>query len=380
VFFEVSDEFGADLSANPDAFLLASIMPAMDWGERRVRIDGAVCPALRDGLLAAFRVISTWFPERHGPTIEPTGGFAPAQPRTPARVAAFMSGGIDALATLRSNRLNFPLDHPASIQDGFFFFGFTRHDFDGGEPVPERAEDFQRRLARMAGLAREARITLIPVYSNIRSIARDKESWSTRGLGASLASIGHALGHRVSRVLIPSGPEGIGPPWGSHPLLDPNFSSAGLEVHHDGLWLSRFQKTALVAEWDAALAIAHCCWQEQLTTEAINCGRCGKCLRTMIQLAALGALERTNAFPTRDVSPKMIQSIPIDAWLVRHLVACLEPFLRRGRPDLAAAIQRRIDEHRHAVARAGGWREVVREWDRHLTGGRLRRSFCRLRG
>lgn len=104
--------------------------------------------------------------------IEPTLGRVAATPRTPPRVASFMSGGVDALTTLRSNRLDYPLDHPAALHDGFFLFGFNTYDFDANEPVPERVEDFETRLARMADIAREARIELIPVFTNVRFLAR----------------------------------------------------------------------------------------------------------------------------------------------------------------------------------------------------------------
>jgi hypothetical protein len=84
-----------------------------------------------------------------------------------------MSGGIDALATLRCNRRDFPLDHPASIRDCFFFLGFNRNDFHSEGPVEERLRDFDRRLDRMSALAPEAQINLIPVHANIRFIAKD---------------------------------------------------------------------------------------------------------------------------------------------------------------------------------------------------------------
>ncbi len=362
--------------------MLACVMPAMDFGERRVRIDGTICPVLRNGLSAAFRVIGEWFPGCAGPTIEPSRGFQVARPSTPPRVASFMSAGIDALATLRCNRLEVPLDHPAAIRDCFFFFGFTRHDYDAEGPVPERVADFERRLARLSELAAEARITIIPIHSNLRSLARDKESWSTRGLGAGLASIAHFFSHRVTRVLIASSGSagGIPKPWGSHPLLDSHYSNGALEILHDGLWMTRLQKTAIVAEWEAALAILQCCWQDKLTVDSLNCGRCAKCVRTMVQLAALGKLENTSVFPTRSVTPEMIRAAPLEGFFVRGLQPCMELFIHRNRPDLAAAIERRIEEDQRREARARGWRRVVREWDRRFAGGLFERCLRRLRG
>jgi hypothetical protein len=57
VYFECPVSFEDDIAPNPNAFLLAGIMPAADRGEKRVQVEGPVCPELRNGLLAAFRVI-----------------------------------------------------------------------------------------------------------------------------------------------------------------------------------------------------------------------------------------------------------------------------------------------------------------------------------
>jgi hypothetical protein len=379
VYFDCPASFATDISPNPNAFLLACVMPALDYGEGRVLIEGSLCPELRNGLHTAFRVIRDWYPQYKIPRIESTSGYYPSLPRTPPRVASFMSAGIDALATLRCNRRDFPLDHPAAIRDCFFFLGFNRHDFDAHGPVAERLQDFERRLDRMSALAREAQINLIPVHSNIRFIARDSQAWNERGMGAGMASIGHLFSRRLSRVLIGSeGSAGIPSPWGTHPLLDPNFSSSDLEVRHDCLYLSRLQKTALVSDWPAAMGVMQCCWQNDGIPESINCGHCGKCLRTMVQLAALGKLDGAPTLPNVSITPEMIDAVGfvLESDL-SFLEDCIEPFVKSGRRDLVEAIRRRIKRERDWI-QGRGWRSRVRRWDKRLTQGLLSRSVQRL--
>jgi hypothetical protein len=55
-------------------------MPALDYGERRVQIEGSICPELRNGLQTAFRVIRDWYPQCKIPVIEATAGFHPSVP------------------------------------------------------------------------------------------------------------------------------------------------------------------------------------------------------------------------------------------------------------------------------------------------------------
>lgn len=379
IYFECPASFTEDIEPNPNAFLSACVMPAMDYGERRVQIEGSVCPELRNGLLAVFRVISEWYPQCKGPLLEATSGFCPSLPRTPPRVASFMSAGIDALATLRCNRRDFPLDHPAAIRDCFFFLGFNRHDVDAQGPVPERLQDFQRRLDRMTLIARDAGIHLIPVHTNIRFIAKDHRAWNERGMGAGLASIAHVFRRRISRILIGSGGSGGVPsPWGTHPLLDPNFSSSDLEVRHDGLQLSRLQKTAIVSEWAAAMDILQCCWQNEGIPDGINCGHCGKCVRTIVHLSALGKLNRAPTFPNIQITPETIDAVGIVCESdLNFLEECIEPFAKMGRLDLVRAIQDRIQRYQDRI-RGRGWRNIIRRWDEKMTRGLLARSAQRL--
>jgi hypothetical protein len=379
LFFECRGPASEDMSPNPDAFLLACAMPALEFGERRVQVEGDACPELRNGLITAFSVIRGWFPGFRAPAIEATEGFRARTPRTPQRVALFWSGGIDGLTSLRTNRLDYPLDHPASIRDGLYIHGLTRHDFVDGEPVKDRLTDFEARVARMEGLAEQSGVDLIPVYANVRSLLEDYQPWGKRGIGAGIVSVAHVFPSRITRALTSStGRTDAGSPKGYHPLLEPNYSSSAVEVRHDGLRLSRIEKTAFIAEWDAALAVLQCCLQPEVTGK-INCGRCAKCIRTMVQLAALGKLENTDTFNSRVLTPQMIlDAAPVTtSYDAAYLECTIELFESRGRHDLAEAVRRRV-AHYHEMVQRPRWREAIAVWDRRWTGGILARKFGHL--
>ena len=61
IYFETAEEFSKDISCNPHAFLVACIMPAMRFGEKRIFIDSEICPELLDGLITAMSLICNWF-------------------------------------------------------------------------------------------------------------------------------------------------------------------------------------------------------------------------------------------------------------------------------------------------------------------------------
>jgi hypothetical protein len=139
---EITAPFASDLEPSPDAFLVA-LLPLAQWlGETRIRIEGRVCSRLRDGLDAAMQLFTLWYSRCRPLRVEPTRGFAPTVPRREPRAACFLSGGIDALALLRSNRLDYQSDHPSSIRDGILVFGLSSFDADASGPKAERHAAF----------------------------------------------------------------------------------------------------------------------------------------------------------------------------------------------------------------------------------------------
>jgi hypothetical protein len=116
--------------------------------------------------------------------------------------------------------------------------------------------------------------------------------------------------------------------------------------------LTRFAKTKLVAEWDTALQNLRVCnkipYRTKTEQGTLNCGRCEKCIRTMVALAALGALDRTRAFPEREVSADLIGTIPslTPAVRFRLYLDLFEPLKQSGREDLVQAIEQLFQRSR----------------------------------
>ena len=75
----------------------------------------------------------------------------------------------------------------------------------------------------------------------------------------------------------------------------------------------------------------------------MNCGKCEKCVRTMLGLLAIGALDKTEAFVEDDVSPDLLSGFSIT---IRHRESfyreLLEPLKARGRDDLVHDIESKL--------------------------------------
>lgn len=111
--------------------------------------------------------------------------------------------------------------------------------------------------------------------------------------GAQLAATALALGPR--RMLIASGAmQGEIVPAGTHPVLDHRFTTERTEIVHYGD-ASRLAKVRRIARSPMALATLRVCRLDELDSDR-NCGRCEKCVRTMLELHVEGALEGCPAF------------------------------------------------------------------------------------
>jgi hypothetical protein len=158
-------------------------------------------------------------------------------------------------------------------------------------------------------------------------------------------------------------------PYGTHPLLDPSYSSRDMRIRHENVTMSRLDKTALIAEWDVALQHMRVCNRTyNYRPETFNCGQCEKCVRTMLELVALGKLGETNAFPVHDVSPELVLASAgaHDHHLEMDYLVLLDPLARIGRHDLVKAIRQK-----RAIKRRR--RAKLRRFRRAYVGGRLSR-------
>lgn len=158
--------------------------------------------------------------------------------------------------------------------------------------------------------------------------------------GAALASVGHALAGTVNELLIAASFNVHNmAPWGSHPELDPCWSSAHLRIRHTGEALWRREKLAQIAHEPLVQAHLRVCWAN--LTDELNCGRCEKCIRTQLSLAIQGNLEAfADTFPDPASLPERVRGIePLRGFYV----PVYEAFLGKGLSDeLEAAIRSRL--------------------------------------
>jgi kynurenine 3-monooxygenase len=365
LFVDVEERFQNALRADPNAFLMTCLVPAWHFGESRIAIEGALCPLQHRNLRVVFAKLSRWFRDefKQPPRIEAERGF---ELREPAGASlAMLSCGIDSLATLRWNMLNVPRHHSRAIKA----VAHTAYHSDPTQSLELLQIAAAPRLSAVQNVAADAGADVISVRTNSWELADDGYLFSLKFHGAAFASIGAMMSGLFQRVYVAAGQDPwVDEPWGSHPMLDPYYSTAYFAVEHD-LIMSRLDKTRLVADWQVALDNLRVC--QNLTDGEANCGTCEKCIRTTLMLLTIGRL--TSKALLTEVEPWLIQLLddyqmisPLEGFIdyydnmVPGLKAC-------GRDDLADALAKVLRatraRHEHVTATATTSAPAVRMVD-----------------
>ena len=107
IYIETEAPFTADISCNQHAFLVGCLIPAMHFGEKRIVLDAAICPGLKEGLETVMSLIKEWSSGHlHPLSIEAKTSSYVQYGKKQRQAGLFLSGGIDsavvALLALRA--------------------------------------------------------------------------------------------------------------------------------------------------------------------------------------------------------------------------------------------------------------------------------------
>jgi len=197
-------------------------------------------------------------------------------------VGTFFTGGVDSFYTLLKN-----FDEITHL---IYVHGYENHEITS--EIDKIAEKFNKKV--------------IEVETNLRDFSDPIVEWGLY-IGSALATIGHLLKPVIGKIFIPSSQTYCNLfPSGSHPLVDPLWSSSNLKFIHDGSEATRIDKVALIADHEKALNSLRVCWKYLESGD--NCGKCEKCIRTMINLKAINALDRCQTFPNTIPLNKVIRA------------------------------------------------------------------------
>ena len=288
------------------AFLPMAAVAASAAGED-LELRGAVSPAVLAGAERNLSTMAGWWgwrvpritAERAEPAVaEPDRG-----------TGLFFTRGIDSWSSLLT--LQAEGAGPTHL--------LTIRDIE----LPRDADTHAEVLAETQRVAAQLGLPLVELTTDARELLDRIEDWP-RTHGAVLAGFALLLRPLLARVYV-AGTHGplSRCEWGSHPDLEPHWSSETSQLVYHQAELDRSEKTAIVARSQPALDALLVCWEGGA---ARNCGRCPKCLRTMTALDLVGALERCPTFDAPLTAEAVRAASPPDTpAFVREILALLPP-------------------------------------------------------
>lgn len=291
-WFELPQDYTPSNSGNP---WLAILLPLAATLGEELAIDLPVDPSLLLGADAVMRLWRKWYPKMHLVPLK-TPHVAP-QPPAPAQAASFFSAGVDSTFTV--------LRRPDA---GTWI---TVHGFDMPLANAAAFAEHERRLGR---IAQDYGKRFVAVATNIRETRWRRAHWELVSHGPALAAVGLLFESHFSEILIPSSYDYDSlDPWGSHPLLDAQYSTLRTKFVHDGVALTRTEKIGYLAGHERALRELHVCYRgaDSKGQDHQNCSRCEKCYRTMIALDLFGKLDEAPLFDRAKFDKRRIRKIYI---------------------------------------------------------------------
>ena len=264
----------ADAAPTGNAALAIALVPAMRAARSLVLAD-PLSPRLFASQAAIQKLFQDW--DNRFNVVRITAPLGEPHQVSTGGTGIFFTGGVDSFFSL--------LRHREEITHLIFVRGFDiklqKQDVDGSV------------LPAIRAVAAQMNKTLVEVSTNIREFSDRLVDWALDYHGAALAAVALLLAPMLNKVYVASThSERDTFRWGSHLFLDHLYSTETLSLIHDGADATRVEKVAAIANNRLVQQTLRVCNKGG----AYNCGRCEKCLRTMINLRVAGALEQVVTF------------------------------------------------------------------------------------
>lgn len=274
------DLIGDTTSPEPqvlDGFVFGVIFIAMQLG-RPVKVLGSLSRSACFNLAEFQSAWASWRPEKYRRVdVVPDQIVDIPQHQYPPRAISAFSGGVDGTFTAIRHKHKLLGSGSYPLTDVLLVHGFD---------VPlAKPQAFDLLVARIRPLIDELGLGMKLIRTNLKEASG--QYWED-SFGAQLAACLHNYGHDFRYALMGSGEpySNIFYPWGSTPATDYLMSGDQTQLVLDGSAFTRTEKIELIRDYPTALRTLKVCWEG--ADEERNCGHCEKCIRTKLNLMAVG--------------------------------------------------------------------------------------------
>lgn len=334
LFFSYPEEYFDYLPQSADPFFPALLIPAMEMKE-----DLEIVPPISAKIIQNQPIIqdvfATWHPEKFSKINIIANNQTEIKAETQIiRNATFFSLGVDSMYSMLKY---LPWQNPAKEK------ALTSLIYMKGLELPLsvyiKGQD-KEVIDSVKKVAEHYKLEAIVGETNIRDIF--PLDWEDYYFGPGLAATALSLSQGFRNVYIPSSHSYATLfPDPSSPLLDSLWSNENTFLFHDGSERERVQKiTDMIVHDPFALKNLRVCVSNEGGN--YNCGKCWKCIRTMITLEIIDKLHDCGSFPNQ--LPKNY-SMQLRTYIIDSLEFTKENLRlaqKHGKKDLERILEREI--------------------------------------
>ena len=331
VWFDLPERFEPYLNDRGEPWLVLLLPCAVVAGED-LFLDLPVDPVLLYNLQGVQRVWQSWYDWAKPIEIE-----APvlANPVAGTETGLFFSSGVDSYFSMLSAHQEIDRTPNAPLSSLLMIWGFNELSYQPDELFAQACE-------RGTQAAAQFNKQFIPIVTNLRELTGyGRQHWTKLSGSAALGSVGHLFSNRFQNILIAASTNyGFLFPNGTHPLVDPQFSSAQTRVIYDCGVSTRVEKTERVSALPEAMAALQVCHHTGLI---LNCSRCEKCLRTMVTIDLFDKRHLATSFDWSDYSLELVAKLFLDGpYIISFALEIRDAAREHGRLDIVHAIDRSL--------------------------------------
>ncbi|MBX9951242.1 MAG: hypothetical protein K2Y39_18890 [Candidatus Obscuribacterales bacterium] len=275
LWYMVPEELGENLTGSAEPYIIAAIFAAMST-KANVHVHGTVSPFLIRNLMEYQAYWYANSPAKYNRVeiTADTEAETDVFPDMDRSICAF-SGGLDSCFTIYRHASGICGRLKRNIGAALFVHGFD---------IPLEDESaFQRAYRTNQDTLKSVGIPLYTVKSNHRLLFTDWNETHAAGIASCLTLFKRGF----SEGMIPGTYcyNDLAPLWGSNPTSDHLMSSRNFSIFHDGAIWNRGSKLYHLREWQTAYERIRVCYSNIQKDQ--NCGRCGKCLITLLLINML---------------------------------------------------------------------------------------------
>ena len=333
IFFCFPAKYMDYLPETADPFFPAVLIPAMINGED-LEIQAPLSPQLLENQNVIQDIFTTWHPDKFSRVKITSQALKKPLKKVFNKNATFFSLGVDSMYSMLKHLPQNGISEENKITSLIYMKGLELP-----LSIYSNNQNFKL-ILEIKRFAKHYNLEAITGETNLRDVF--PLDWEDYYFGPGLAATALSLSNGFDKIYIPSSHSyAVFFHDPSSPLLDHLWSNENTRIIHDGAEKERAQKISdLIIDDTYALNNLRVCVDNDGGIH--NCGKCSKCIRTMVTLEILGLLKKSEIFPQKlpeDFTKQLHTFIPDSLEFTKENLKLARKY---GRKDIEKILEREV--------------------------------------